>query len=88
MASQPAASSGEVKKCTWLQKEGRIDVIRSSRVSATPGTPFAPAAGFCLLLENLTSVEQLPPTGATVVIGALKLQRAQGSPARVLALIP
>jgi kynurenine formamidase len=53
-----------------------------------PGRPFAPAAGFCLLLENLTSLEQLPPTGATVVIGALKLQKAQSSPARVLALIP
>jgi kynurenine formamidase len=53
-----------------------------------PGLAGAPASGFCLLLENLTSLEQLPPTGATVVIGALKLQRAQSSPARVLALIP
>lgn len=53
-----------------------------------PGTAFVPASGFCLLLENLTNVEQLPPTGATVVIGALKLQKAQSSPARVLALIP
>jgi kynurenine formamidase len=53
-----------------------------------PGASFTPASGFRLLLENLTSVEQLPPTGATVVIGALKLQRAQSSPARVLALIP
>jgi kynurenine formamidase len=53
-----------------------------------PALVAAPASGFCLLLENLTSLEQLPPTGATVVIGALKLQRAQSSPARVLALIP
>jgi len=53
-----------------------------------PGVPYAPAAGFCLMLENLTSLEQLPPTGATVVIGALKLQAAQSSPARVLALVP
>jgi kynurenine formamidase len=53
-----------------------------------PGLAAAPASGFCLLLENLTSLEQLPPTGATVVIGALKLQGAQSSPARVLALIP
>jgi kynurenine formamidase len=53
-----------------------------------PGLPYTPAAGFCLLLENLTSLEQLPPTGATVVIGALKLQKSQASPARVLALIP
>lgn len=53
-----------------------------------PGLPYAPAAGFCLLLENLTSIEQLPPTGATVVIGALKLQQAHASPARVLAIVP
>ncbi len=54
----------------------------------TPALAHAPAAGFALLLVNLTSLEQLPPTGATVVIGALKLQAAQSSPARVLALIP
>lgn len=53
-----------------------------------PSLSAVPASGFCLLLENLTNLEQLPPTGATVVIGALKLQRAQSSPARVLALIP
>lgn len=53
-----------------------------------PGSAHAPASGFYLLLENLTSLEQLPPTGATVVIGALRLQKAQSSPARVLALVP
>lgn len=53
-----------------------------------PALPYTPASGFCLLLENLTSLEQLPATGATVVIGALKLQKSQASPARVLALIP
>ncbi|GAB4448141.1 MAG: cyclase family protein [Chloroflexi bacterium OHK40] len=53
-----------------------------------PGQRLRPASGFRLLLENLTSVEQLPPTGATVVIGALKLQQAESSPARVLALVP
>jgi kynurenine formamidase len=53
-----------------------------------PATAHRPAAGFTLLLANLTSLEQLPPTGATVVIGALKLQAAESSPARVLALVP
>jgi kynurenine formamidase len=53
-----------------------------------PGTTYLPASGYRLLLENLTSLEQLPPTGATVVIGALKLQAAQRSPARVIALVP
>lgn len=53
-----------------------------------PALSFTPASGFALLLENLTSLEQLPPTGATVVIGALKLQAAHASPARVIALVP
>ena len=53
-----------------------------------PALSFTPAAGFALLLENLTSLEQLPPTGATVVVGALKLQAAHSSPARVIALVP
>jgi kynurenine formamidase len=41
-----------------------------------------------LLLANLTSVEQLPPTGATLSIGALRVQAGPASPARVLALVP
>lgn len=53
-----------------------------------PVTALAPAAGHSLLLENLTSLEQLPPTGATLLIGALKLQAATSSPARVMALLP
>ncbi|NTU81859.1 MAG: hypothetical protein HGA45_21200 [Chloroflexales bacterium] len=53
-----------------------------------PATAHIPAAGFSLMLENLTSLEQLPPTGATIVIGALKLQAAESSPARVIALVP
>ncbi len=53
-----------------------------------PGRLYAPARGFALFLENLTSLEQVPPTGATVVIGVLKLQAASSAPARVLALAP
>lgn len=40
-----------------------------------------------LHLENLTNLELLPPRGAWLLIGALKI-RGGGSPARVLALIP
>ncbi|NNJ10146.1 hypothetical protein EKD04_007385 [Chloroflexales bacterium ZM16-3] len=53
-----------------------------------PGMSYMPPSGSRLLLENLTSLEQLPPTGAMIVVGALKLQAAQSSPARVIALIP
>jgi kynurenine formamidase len=41
-----------------------------------------------LLLANLTRIEQLPPTGTTLSIGALRVQAAPASPARVLALVP
>ncbi len=38
-------------------------------------------------LENLASLDALPPTGITLVIGALKIAGGSGAPARVLALI-
>ena len=41
-----------------------------------------------LVLECLNNLNELPPTGATVVIGRLPLVGGSGSPASVLALIP
>lgn len=41
-----------------------------------------------IVLENLTNLEQLPPTGITLVIGILRLQDGSGSPVAVLALVP
>jgi kynurenine formamidase len=41
-----------------------------------------------LRLHSLTNVEQLPPTGTTLVIGALRIQGSSTSPVRVLALVP
>ena len=41
-----------------------------------------------IVLENLTNLDQLPPTGATLVIGALRLPGGSGSPAAVTALVP
>jgi kynurenine formamidase len=41
-----------------------------------------------IVLENLTSLHQLPPAGATLVIGILRLKKGSGSPASVLALVP
>ncbi|MGJ5672591.1 MAG: cyclase family protein [Nostochopsis sp.] len=40
-----------------------------------------------IVLENLTNLEQLPPKGATLVIGILRLGDGSGSPAGVMALI-
>ena len=39
-------------------------------------------------LEGLTNLSQLPPLGAWVFVGVLKLVDGSGSPARVLAMVP
>ena len=39
-------------------------------------------------LEGLMNLDRLPPQGAWVVVGVLKLVDGSGSPARVIALIP
>ncbi len=41
-----------------------------------------------IVLENLTHLDQLPPTGTTLAIGILRLQNGSGSPVSVLALVP
>ncbi|MBD2485682.1 MULTISPECIES: cyclase family protein [Planktothrix] len=39
------------------------------------------------VLENLTNLDQLPPTGITLILGIIKLTGGSGSPVSVLALI-
>jgi len=41
-----------------------------------------------IALECLGGLDQLPPTGATLVVGALPLKEGSGSPVSVLAFIP
>ena len=41
-----------------------------------------------IVLENLTNLDQLPPAGATLVIGRLQLRAGSGSPVSVLAFVP
>jgi kynurenine formamidase len=41
-----------------------------------------------LVVENLAHVDRLPPTGATLVIGVLRLRDGSGSPAALMALVP
>lgn len=41
-----------------------------------------------IVLENLTNLDQVPPQGAILVIGILRLQSGSGSPASVLAFVP
>ena len=41
-----------------------------------------------ILLENLTNLDQLPPTGALLVVGLLRLEGGSGGPASITALVP
>lgn len=41
-----------------------------------------------VVLENLANLDQMPPTGALVVIGLLRLEGGSGGPASVTALVP
>jgi kynurenine formamidase len=41
-----------------------------------------------IVLENLTNLDLLPPTGTLVVIGLLRLEGGSGGPASVTALVP
>jgi kynurenine formamidase len=39
-------------------------------------------------VENLDNLDLLPPKGFTVIVGAMKISRGSGAPARVLAIVP
>ena len=41
-----------------------------------------------IVLENLNNLDQLPPTGATLVIGVLRLRGGSGCPVSVTAFVP
>jgi kynurenine formamidase len=41
-----------------------------------------------IVLENLTNLDQLPPVGSLLVIGAMRIKGGSGSPVAVLALVP
>ena len=45
-------------------------------------------AGSALVLECLNNLDQLPPAGATVIVGRLPLAGGSGAPASALALVP
>ncbi len=57
-----------------------------------PGTTASltqqPGGTRWFVLENLTNVEQLPPTGTMLVMSLLKVQGSTASSARVLSLVP
>ena len=78
----------------FLLDERRIKGIGTDTHGVDPGQDTAYAANRQVLqqgglvLENLANLDQLPPTGATLVVGILRLRGGTGSPAAVLGLIP
>lgn len=46
------------------------------------------AEGHKIALECLGHLDQLPPKGATLVLGALQLEDGSGSPLSVVAFVP
>lgn len=78
----------------WLLAERAIAGVGIDTHGVDPGqdeeyrTNTAVLAGNGVVLENLTNLDQVPATGATIVIGVLRLAGGSGSPASVLAFVP
>lgn len=78
----------------FLVSQRQIKGLGTDTHGADPGNDDSYRAsralyqGDGIILECLTGLEQLPPVGATVVIGGLSIVGGSGSPARVLALLP
>jgi kynurenine formamidase len=66
--------------------------IDTASIDHGPSTDFIAhrigAAAGVANLENLTGLEQLPPTGATVIALPMKIAKGSGGPVRVIALVP
>jgi kynurenine formamidase len=85
-AQQQPRVPGLSAEAVALLAERGVAGVGSDTPALTNAPELLPPAW--LLLANLTSVEQLPPTGTTLSIGALRVQAGPASPARVLALVP
>ena len=66
--------------------------IDTASIDHGPSTDFAAhragAAAGIANLENLTNLDQLPPTGATVVALPMKIAGGSGGPLRAVAIVP
>jgi kynurenine formamidase len=77
----------------WLLRERRVVGLAVDTMSLDPGrskdfrthTIWLPSGRWGI--ENIANLEQVPPTGATLVAGVPKVRGATGAPARILALV-
>jgi len=77
----------------WLISERHVFGLAVDTLSLDPGASknfrthaiWLPSGRWGI--ENIANLEQVPPTGATLVAGVPKVQGATGAPARILALV-
>ncbi len=78
----------------WLIDERQLSALGTDTMGVDPGADATFAANRALLrgrrmhLENLRGLDQLPATGAWIVVGGLRITGGSGSPATVFGLIP
>ena len=78
----------------FLMEERRSAGLGTDTAGVEPGTDETFSVSRFVLaqprivLENLTNLEQLPPTGSLLVIGLLRLVGGSGAPASVTAFVP
>ena len=77
----------------WLLKERRVSGLAVDTLSLDPGlskdfrthATWLPSDRWGI--ENIANLEQVPPTGAMLIVGVPKVKGATGAPARVVALV-
>ena len=79
---------------TWLLETRKIRGVGIDTHGADPGldTQYSPNIAVTkvkgVVLENLTNLDRMPATGATVVIGVPRLANGSGAPVAVTAFLP
>lgn len=79
---------------SWLLSDRQIAGVGIDTHGVDPGldtsyaTNTAMAEGHKIALECLGHLDELPPTGATLVLGALQLENGSGTPLSVIAFVP
>ena len=77
----------------WLMKERRVAGLAVDTLSLDHGPSKDFKVHYAWLpsgrwgLENVASLDKVPPAGATLVVGSAKVKDATGGPARLIALV-
>jgi kynurenine formamidase len=78
----------------WLLSDRQIAGVGTDTHGVDPGldtsygTNTAIAKAHKIAIECMANLDQLPPTGATLVLGPLQLQDGSGSPLSIMAFVP